>query len=267
MTRTIVFLLFLSSVLCCKAQKNISPSSQSPYELSNQDYWLVGSALILNGTAFLIRENMDAPTMAQLERLNRGDINRFDRAATYNWSPQASDWSDRTEIASIFFPLVLLSRDEGRKDALKLLLMGAEAVAINQGLTDMSKSISKRYRPFAYNDDAPLDNRLSKNARLSFYSGHTSASATFCFFTASVFAKYYPESRMKPLVWAAAITLPAVTGWLRYEAGKHYLTDVIVAYGMGAMVGTLVPKLHEREFLENVQLSAHQSGMNISYRF
>jgi len=226
MTRIIVSLLFLSSVFCCQAQEY--SLFHSRYELSKQDYWIVGSALLMNGTAYLIRENLDAPTMAALNQLDRNDINRFDRAAPYNWSPKASDWSDRTEVASILFPLVLMKDKNGRKDFFKILLMGAETIAVNQGLTDLSKSITRRYRPLAYNEK---------------------------------------DSRMKPIVWATAISLPAVTGLLRYEAGKHYLSDVIIAYGMGAMVGTLIPKMHESNRLKGFNASVYDSGLNISYRF
>ena len=39
--------------------------------------------------------------------------------------------------------------------------------------------------------------------------------------------------------------LPAVTGYLRFKAGKHFPTDIIVGYGVGATIGYLVPELHK----------------------
>lgn len=270
----IATLLFFFSTNLIYAQENHFSSEQPHqnieafgYELSSKDYGYIGAALILNGAAFILRESLSPPTLLELENLDRSDINRFDRAATYNWSPKASDWSDRTEIMSILLPAALLHKQAGRDDALKLLLMGAETIAINQGLTDLSKSITRRYRPLAYNENAPLDARLSKNARLSFYSGHTSASAAFCFFTATTFSTYYPDSRLKPYIWTAAISLPAITGWLRYEAGKHFLTDVIVAYGMGALTGYLIPRMHLTDSTLEITSSFEGQGLSVRYRF
>lgn len=273
MTQSIVYLrimrraIFLCIFILLTTFSGFPQGTESPYELTKKDYGIVGSAILLNSAAFFIRNGIENPTLTDLNSLERADINRLDRTATYNWSPSASDWSDRTEIASIAFPLILLAPQKSRKDAVKLFVMGAEAVAVNQGLTDLTKSITRRYRPFTYNEEVPIDTRLAKNARLSFYSGHTSASATFCFFTATVFEEYFPDSAYKPLVWATAITLPAITGWLRYEAGKHYLSDVIIAYGMGALVGTFIPKIHLKTNSSRIVASGNSSGLNISYRF
>jgi len=44
--------------------------------------------------------------------------------------------------------------------------------------------------------------------------------------------------------WAAAV--PAAVGYFRMEAGKHFLTDVLLGYSIGATVGVLVPELHKK---------------------
>jgi len=51
-------------------------------------------------------------------------------------------------------------------------------------------------------------------------------------------------SRWKPIVWTAAATIPAITGYLRVRGGRHFPTDVIGGYIVGAAVGCLVPHLH-----------------------
>ena len=43
------------------------------------------------------------------------------------------------------------------------------------------------------------------------------------------------------------MTAAATTGYLRYAAGRHYPTDILVGAAMGAFVGYLVPSLHELE--------------------
>ena len=44
-------------------------------------------------------------------------------------------------------------------------------------------------------------------------------------------------------MWVAA-AVPAVVAYFRIRAGKHFLTDNLVGYAVGATVGVLVPRLH-----------------------
>ena len=52
------------------------------------------------------------------------------------------------------------------------------------------------------------------------------------------------NSKLKPMVWSLCAALPVLTGVLRYKAGKHYWTDVLVGYVVGAAIGVAVPYLH-----------------------
>lgn len=38
--------------------------------------------------------------------------------------------------------------------------------------------------------------------------------------------------------------MPAVVAYFRIRAGKHFLTDNLVGYAVGATVGMVVPRLH-----------------------
>ncbi len=66
-------------------------------------------------------------------------------------------------------------------------------------------------------------------------------------FMASVFERLYPHSSARPWVWGGCLAAAATTGYLRYAAGRHYPTDILVGAAMGAFVGYLVPSLHELE--------------------
>lgn len=46
-------------------------------------------------------------------------------------------------------------------------------------------------------------------------------------------------------VWSLAAAIPAFTGIQRMRAGKHFLTDVLLGYIVGAGVGILVPSLYK----------------------
>ena len=126
--------------------------------------------------------------------------------------------------------------------------MLAETFAMAWGFTNLSKRIAKRPRPYMYNDNYdifPMEMRRRDDARMSFFSGHTSGSAAMYYFTAVTFSKYYPDSKLKPFVWGTSISIPVLTGFMRVKAGKHFPTDVLLGYVVGALIGgVLVPALH-----------------------
>ena len=54
------------------------------------------------------------------------------------------------------------------------------------------------------------------------FSGHTSVSAVSCFIAAQMFEDYYQIVNFQ-IFWLLAGTIPAVTGYIRIKAGKHFL--------------------------------------------
>jgi hypothetical protein len=97
--------------------------------------------------------------------------------------------------------------------------------------------------------------KLKRNVRTAFVSGHTSITACNTFFAAQVFSDFYPDSKWKPVIWSAAATIPAITGYLRVTAGKHFPTDVMAGYAMGTVIGILVPRLHRNKILKDKGIS------------
>jgi membrane-associated phospholipid phosphatase len=77
-------------------------------------------------------------------------------------------------------------------------------------------------------------------------------------------------------VWAFAAAVPATVGYYRLKAGKHFLSDNILGYAMGAAAGILVPQLHKKTnnsglsisptLIPTLEGSAFQ-GANLSYTF
>ena len=128
---------------------------------------------------------------------------------------------------------------------------------------------STRSRPFVYNEDFSLSKKQTVGARHAFFSGHTSLTAASCFFTARVFSDYFPDSKYKPLVWAGAILVPATVGYLRVAAGKHFPTDVITGYAIGATIGMLIPHLHKKIKIKNadssLKLSVGATGASLTW--
>jgi membrane-associated phospholipid phosphatase len=127
--------------------------------------------------------------------------------------------------------------------------MSWEVLSINYGITYTVKNLTSRPRPFIYNPDAPMEVRTGSDSRESFYSGHVSTAAAMSFFMATVMSDYHPDMKtgIRIAIWTVAAAYPAITGYFRIAAGKHYRTDVIAAYAAGAFTGWLIPFLHKKK--------------------
>jgi len=220
--------------------------AQSPYRFSYPvDAPIIGIGVGSLVTGFLLEKKGKALTLSDLENVNRMNISVFDRSATYNWNQKAAHGSDVLLFSSVATPLMFLSDKESRKDFGKVAAISAEVFLLNTGITYLTKTLVKRKRPYVYNPNIPNSEKLKKDARHSFFSGHTSTVASMAFSFAMMHSHYFPNSRITPLVWFAAGVLPMIQGILRFRAGKHFWTDIIVGYGAGASVGIVVPVLHK----------------------
>ena len=228
----------------------------SPYQLDlKKELPLLGFGIVGSIHASTLQhKNIEPLTIEEINQANSNDIHSFDRSATRNWSPEAAKESDYFLYGSAALPITLMANKPMRNDFLIVGTMLVETALINLALTDYTKYLTRRYRPLVYHPDAPLSAKQALSAQLAFFSGHTSGSASLCFFTAKVLTDYHPKSKFKPLIWGTAATIPAITGYLRYKAGKHYPTDVIVGYLVGASVGYLIPQWHKKKGKEEINL-------------
>lgn len=228
------------AVLCCRIA---SASGQSPYELKSGQEWTllgVGAAMGLSGLAVI--HNIDPFTQADLAALDVKDINSFDRAGMKPY--RTGQDADVLAYVSAALPLTLLIDERTRQDWKTLGVMYGEVLILQSGLEAIAKGLVHRTRPYAYDPNTPTENRTSKDARISFYSGHTSITAASCFFLAKVFSDYPFSRTTKTIAWSAAAIYPAVVGFLRVDSGHHFRTDVLAGYAVGAAIGYLVPTLH-----------------------
>lgn len=230
--------------LFCLFTVGISAQQKEVYHLSWQrDVPLGASAIGLTALGQVLRDRTPDITLADLRLPN---IPRFDRFATRFSSNTARKASDYTLYAGAVMPFLLLAGQETRQDFGKIAVMYAEVAFINLGLTDIIKSTALRPRPYVFDENLAPETVLSNGDRAAFLSGHTSGTAAGSFFFARVFADYYPDSKLKPYVWGTAIAMPALAGWLRIRAGRHYPSDVIAGYALGAAVGYFIPVIHRK---------------------
>lgn len=262
MNRFFVLLLLCVSGLPLFAQQ----LNDGPYYLSLKRDLLYGGAGIGSVVLGDVLRNRTPDIM--LSDLRLGSIPSFDLIATRNSSETARMGSNYALYASAALPGLLLAGAETRRDAGKLGILFAETMALNAGLTNVIKSISLRPRPYVFDENLDPTTIIRSNDRAAFLSGHTSVSAAGGFFFARTFSDYYPDSKLKPYVWALGAGLPALTGYLRIRAGQHYPSDVIAGYALGATIGYLVPTLHKKPIgAKGLTISPTGNGVHLAYRF
>jgi PAP2 superfamily len=239
----IYFLIFVIS-------KNNAQLPEFPYQLSKRVD--IGLAIPIAGlhTVWPLSGQRTYRILPDyFDRLQVQDIRpAWDRSATRQSSATARRASDVLLYASLATPaaLMLSSRNRQVREGGTLVVMGIETLALTSGLTQNAKYLTRRVRPYGYQPDVPNALKFDTDTWHSFFSGHTSMSTAACFYTAQVYSDLYPESRWRPFVWGTAVALPATVGYLRYRAGRHFPTDILVGYAVGAFCGWFVPYLHRR---------------------
>ena len=241
--QTICWLLFFLNL-------GSSLSAQSPYDLSaGKDLAILGISGGILTTSIMIGKKCKPIEYEEWKNLNREDVFAFDRSVTREWSGKARKLSDILLYSSAALPFSLAISRKSHSQLAAVGLFTLEATALNLGLTNLTKNIVLRPRPFTYNHEGvPWDivkKQDLKDARRSFFSGHTSTTASMYFMTAQMYSDFHPNSKFKSVAWIGAATIPAFTGLMRVKAGKHYYTDIITGYVVGAVIGILIPKLHQ----------------------
>jgi membrane-associated phospholipid phosphatase len=172
----------------------------------------------------------------------------FDRTAvTQTIDPNASTLSNVGLYTAVGFALLdpLLSGwrngwDAGLVDA----VMYAESLSLTLFITDLTKIAVRRPRPIDYVN--PDNSMTDTNLDLSFFSGHSSATAAVAS-TATYLAFVRSPRTARPWITLAAGTLlTAFVSYERVRSGAHFPSDVIAGSMAGAAIGILVPHLHRR---------------------
>ena len=235
----ILFTIFLYSIATI-AQSN------SPYEWKwvRDGIW-TGAAFGTSAYGLSLIKNKDGISEAEVNALKIDDINFVDRWVAGNSSERASQISDIPLAASFILPLGLLFDDEINDHTGQFIGMYLQSLSTTAALYTVTAGLVNRSRPYVYNESEDIGRRTSKNGQRAFYSGHVAASATATFFAAKVYCDFNPDATGKGYIWAAAAVVPATVGYFRLQAGQHFLTDVLLGYGLGAATGILIPELHK----------------------
>jgi hypothetical protein len=207
---------------------------------------LTGAGIALVATDRLLAAGTDPLTVEEIQSLSRDDVFALDRFVTYNYSEDAATTSDVLEWSCIVAPLALFISPDIRKDFSTVGLMYLQTALFSVGAFGVTKGLAPRPRPYVYNENVPLQEKLHPNAKRSFFSGHTTISFASVVFLSKVYGDYFPDSEWKPYIWGVSLGIAATVGYLRIAAGKHFLTDVLVGAIVGSAIGYLIPKIHEK---------------------
>jgi membrane-associated phospholipid phosphatase len=248
---TLKLWILIGFVLCrCSTVCVVTAADDFPYDIESgreTAVWVTGGLSL--GTGLVLEAGVDPLTVEQIEALNPDDIPALDRGATRQWSPGADLASDILVYSLLAVPVLLVVDGPGADQPKTVASMYGQTVLLSNGLALLLKNAVQRARPYVYDDDprVPQHMRESKEACRSFPSQHSSNAFTAAVFLSSVYTRLNPESSARGWVWGGSLTAASVTGYLRYRAGKHFLTDIVAGALLGATVGYLVPHLYEVE--------------------
>lgn len=273
-----ILFTFLSLLIVTSIFAQDQVKSDSPYETK---FWtdapIIAGTVGLNVAGVMFIQNKEDLTDYQLSQRDKNDIWGIDRWAAGNYSLEADRVSYIPFYGSFALPIAFLAAGETRSNIGQISVMYVESMATAGAMFTITAGLVDKSRPLVYNPNVSKEERIEAGAQRSFFAGHVAATAAATFFTAKIFNDFYPDSPLKPYVWGAATAISGYVGYLRIEAGKHFLTDSVVGLVVGASAGILIPELHKKEnknlslyptYQQDVLGSGYDvQGLGLSYRF
>ncbi len=244
--KTLLIVILVLFIGCTGTFSSVNAQSIEPYELD----WKKEAPILATGTFtqltfFILHRKSEPLTEQQIAALDPLKVPTFDRYSLNHYSTKAAKLSDILLYTAPLVPLSLLADKPVRENLGTTMAIYGETMLLTSGITALTKQLASRTRPYAYMSEVPLDKKQHLDTKMSFFSGHTSSAAASYFLFAKTYHDYHPNSDWKPVVWASSATVPALMAYLRCRGGKHFPSDVIVGYIVGAAIGILVPEIHK----------------------
>ncbi len=176
---------------------------------------------------------------------NRSDLNALDRLTAGYYSPAWSTASDFGLYGAMVVSAGLLLTSEGPLDSLNDAVVIGESALSAAAVASALTLAAGRPRPFLFGTDAPLADRQSSDAALSFLSGHASVTSAVAMSTFMTLKRLHPRSTYPYVVLALGGAASAFVATARVMAGKHFITDAVGGLLIGTSMGVLIPALHD----------------------
>ena len=184
-------------------------------------------------------------------------------------SPKARLWAGRASYwtlgAMMGQPIGIAASGTSRSNQYQDWSVPWEAAVAAGLFTETSKHFFHRTRPFAYYCE-PLNGKEAneKDARLSFFSGHTSIAFALAASTSHVASVRQWENART--IRRLNYTLASATGLFRILGDRHYLTDVLAGAAVGWTIGHFIAKWRAQAE-QHVQAPADNVAPMASFSF
>lgn len=260
-------------VVLLSALESFGQQKFFPYQLSKADYAWVSVGAITYGVGYYLGNQITSLSSTDIQSLNANTINSFDRSAISKWNTSLDSYGTIGKYGLFLAPSLMLLpavKNKHWKDGFTYGMMYFEMALLTTGITELTKSLIQRTRPFLYNTSLSIDDRQGYakdyGEKDSFVSGHTSLAFASAVFLSKSYTDIYGKSIWSKVIWGTSLSLASLTAYSRYESGQHFPTDIIAGAAIGSLIGYAIPLLHSKEDSKlGMVMSPNQ--IYISYRF
>ena len=280
--------IIVNNAFCCSPDtlvKNDNPATKPEnIKVYRINLWVEGSVIAVGMAGDLIA----IPRLKSKPKLSEEEVqfantdqqkdlfNHVDKWALHQPTTTRTMWkeiSDNGEIVIFALPAFLMFDKNIRKDWLHILFMYVEGHTITftmYNYSPLGPFFQNRYRPAVYYPALGLEAQENSNNRNSFYSGHVASCAYSTFFMVKVYCDYHPNiGGIKYLLYLAASVPPMFMGYARIRSLDHFPSDVAVGFGLGAVLGIVVPALHKipagKRLSLNLSTSSDVTGVGLCW--
>ena len=125
------------------------------------------------------------------------ELYTIDRGAIDNWNPQMAKNSDYVLGGLLILPFASLASEEFRDQGGTYLFMYGEVLVSTALVTTAIKGWTERARPYVYNNEVPLDDRIARDAMRSFVNNHTALAFGAASFMSTTYMDLHPDDPLR----------------------------------------------------------------------
>ncbi|MBX3042939.1 MAG: phosphatase PAP2 family protein [Candidatus Kapabacteria bacterium] len=243
-------------ILIISMNFNLHSSNYSFNE--NTETVLITTASVMGLAVQMSRGEYEPLTEYKIEELMKKELLGINRFAVQNYNDNTALVSDILLGICLAVPAIQIFDERVKPEWGIYGLMYLETGMLSVGTTQIVKNIFQQPRPYIYNPDVPIEMKMTKDARQSFFSGHSCLAFAGMTFFAESYSKYYPDNSNHNIIWLGSMSLAATTALLRVLSGRHFPVDILIGSAVGFAVGKIIPHLHEsrnaqipNEFINN----------------
>jgi len=213
-------------------------------DVSSQDFLVASSGLGLAVGLELAKSRFtpETPRFSKPSGLDAYMRDKFRREGS--GQHQAELWSDRliygvSMSSMIWGPLAVDDRE-------KSLLINMKVFAVNSVVTNLTKIIVARERPYKHFGTRPS---WGSKDNTSFFSGHSSVAFSQAVCNAMILSDYYPDQ--EALIWSSLLALAGTTAYLRVASDMHYFSDIVIGASVGSLIAWSITRYELDRFEAN----------------